>query len=204
MRKLWLLSLVLSGVAWPQQVSLDANSIVVTASRTLVLAPTDVSFNLNVNADVTTPMDQILATVDFGLTTDNLVSISTYPVGPVYGPPDPSRITYTFRLTVTVSQMKDTLAKLDSLRKNAPDGIDLTYSTGAFGPDQVAVQAAREKALPDLMNDARNRAQSVAAAAGLKLGNIQAVNDSSAYPVGYVGPVQPVVTVSAMVRFSAQ
>jgi len=54
------------------------------------------------------------------------------------------------------------------------------------------------------MNDARNRAQSIAAAAGLKLGNIQAVNDSYAYPVGSVGPVQPVVTVSAIVRFSAQ
>jgi len=86
MRKLWLLSLVLSGVAWPQQVSLDANSIVVTASRTLVLAPTDVSFNLSVNADVTTPTDQILATVDFGLTTDNLVSISSYPVGSMARP----------------------------------------------------------------------------------------------------------------------
>jgi hypothetical protein len=149
-------------------------------------------------------MDQILATVDFGLTTDNLVSIGNYPIGPVYGPPDPSRITYSFRLAVTVSQMKDTLAKLDSLRKNAPDGIDLSYSTGAFGPNAAAVQAARDKVLPDLMNDARNRAQSIATAAGLKLGAIQAVNDSYVYPIGFNSPVQPVVTVSAIVRFAAQ
>ena len=54
------------------------------------------------------------------------------PIGPVYGPPDPSRITYIFRLSVTVEQIKDTLAKLDNLRKAAPTGIDLSYSTGTF------------------------------------------------------------------------
>jgi hypothetical protein len=159
---------------------------------------------INVGADVTVPIDQVLAAVDFGLTTNDLMNISSYPIGPVYGPPDPSRITYTFRLSVVVSQMKDTLAKLDNLRKTSPTGIDLSYSTAAFGPNQTAVQAARDKALPDLMTDARNRAQSIATAAGLKLGAIQAVSDSYAYPTGYNGPVQALVTFSAIVRFAAQ
>jgi len=39
---------------------------------------------------------------------------------------------------------------------------------------------------------------------GLKLGAIQSVSDSYAYPVGITGPLQPVVTVSAIERFAAQ
>ena len=204
MRRLFILSVVLSGAAWAQQLNLDANSIVVTAARTVVLVPTDVTFMINVSADVAIPIDQVLAAVDFGLTTNDLTNIGSYPIGPVYGPPDPSRITYTFRLAVAVAQMKDTLAKLDNLRKTSPTGIDLSYSTAGFGPSQTAVLAARDKALPDLMTDARNRAQSIANAAGLKLGAIQAVNDSYAYPSGYNCPAQPIVTFSAIVRFAAQ
>ena len=37
-------SVLLAGAAWSQPVSLDANSILVTATKTVALAPTDVTF----------------------------------------------------------------------------------------------------------------------------------------------------------------
>jgi len=100
--------------------------------------------------------------------------------------------------------VKDTVDKLETLRKTAPTGIDLSYSTSGIGPSQASVDDAHEKALPDLMGDARKRAQAVASAAQLKLGSIQAVNESYYSPSGYNGPVQPVVTFNATVRFAAQ
>ena len=203
MRKVILLSIFWACAGWSQS-NLDANSIVVTVSRTLVLVPTDATFLINVGADISVPIDQVLAAVDFGLTTSDIVSINSYGMYPPYVPSAPSRVTYVLRLTVAISKVKDTVDKLETLRKTAPTGIDLSYSTSGIGPSQASVDDAHEKALPDLMGDARKRAQAVASAAQLKLGSIQAVNENYYSPNGYNGPVQPVVTFSATVRFAAQ
>jgi hypothetical protein len=204
MRKAILLSIVWAYAGWAQS-NLDANSIIVTVSRTLVLVPTDATFLINVGADISVPINQVLAAVDFGLTTSDIVSINSYGMYPPYVTATaPSRVTYVLRLNVAISKVKDTIDKLETLRKATPTGIDLSYSTSGIGPSQVAVDDAHEKALPDLMGDARKRAQAVASAAQLKLGAIQAVNESYYSPSGYNGPVQPVVTFSATVRFASQ
>jgi hypothetical protein len=206
MRKLLAIALLTAGAAWPQQ-SVDANSIIVAASRTVVLTPTDITFMITVTADMTVPLAQILSAVDFGLTTNDLVGISSFPgyVPPYGSPTGASRISYTFRLSVPMTQMKDTVDKLEKLRKSTDTGVDLAYSTSSVGPTQAAVDAAREKALPELMSDARKRAQDLATAAGLKLGNIQGVSEFySGYSPGMPAPAQPVVTFSANVRFAAQ
>jgi Protein of unknown function (DUF541) len=204
MQKALFLSILWAGAGWAQS-NLDANSIVVTVSRTTVLAPTDATFLINVSADITVPIDQVLAAVDFGLTMSDIVSIGAYPMYPPYGGGvSPSQVNYGLRLNVAISQIKDTIDKLEKLRKGTPSGIDLSYSTSGIGPNQAAMDAAHEKALPDLMADARKRAQSIASAAQLKVGGIQGVNESYYFPAGYSGPVQPVVTFTAMVRFAAQ
>jgi len=196
--------LLLAGAAHGQQLSPEANSIVVTAARTVVLTPTDVSFLINLNVDFSVTLDQVLSIVDFGLTTNDIVSISSYAVPAPYAPSSAPRITYTFRLSVPMSRTKDTVDKLEKLRKTTDTGIDLTYSTTAIGPTQAAVDAVREKVLSDLVADARKRAESIAAATGLKLGGIQAVNETYTYPGGYTGPLQPMVTFSAVFRFASQ
>jgi len=196
---------LLAGAAWSQQVSLDANSILVTATKTVALAPTDVSFLINVTVDFSVPVDQVLAMVDFGLTINDVVSIGSYPGS--YGPCGPiagTRMTYGFRLGVPLAKMKETVDKLEKLRKATETGVDLNYSTSAIGPTEAAVADAREKALPGLIADARTKAQSLATAAQLKLGSIQAVSEAYGYPSGYLGAMPPVVTFSAVVRFGAQ
>jgi hypothetical protein len=201
--RIFIIPFLLAGAAW-SQVSLDANSILVNAVRTVALPPTDVSFMINVTVDFTVPVEQVLSAVDFGLTINDVVGISSYPGYTPYGPASGTRVTYTFRLGVPLTRMKETVDKLEKLRKATDTGVDLTYTTAQIGPSEAAVAAAREKALPELIADARARAQSIATAAQLKLGPIQAVNESNSYSYGYSGPLPPIVTFSAIVRFGAQ
>jgi uncharacterized protein YggE len=203
MQRLIFATVLFAGLAHAQYpANLDANSIVVTATKAVVLVPTDITFMVNVSADLTVTLDQVLAAVDFGLTAQDLTGISSYPTGP-YPPVAPySRITYLFRLTVPVSKMKETIDKLEKLRKSVDTNMDLSYSTNMVGPSQAAVADAHDKALPDLVADAKKRAESLAAAAGLKLGNIQAVSEGYSYTGP--GPAPANITFTAVVRFAAQ
>ena len=203
MRKAIFAAVLLAGPALAQP-ALDANSIVVTAARSLVLVPTDATFMVNVSADLGVTLDQILAAVDLGLTAQDLTGINSYPIGPYPPVSSVSRINYLFRLSVPFSRMKDTVDKLEKLRKTLDTNLDLNYNTSMVGPSQAAVQDAHDKALPELMADARKRAQALAGAAQLKLGAIQAVNEGYTYTGGPAGPVPPSVTFSVVVRFAAQ
>jgi len=191
-------AVLLAGAAAAQQISLDANSIVVSATKNVVLVPTDVTFTLNVSADYSVTLEQVLAAVDFGLTAESLVGVNSYPVAPY--PYNTSRIAYMLRLTVPFARMKETVDKLEKMRKGIDTNMDLSYSTVSVGPNQTAVNEAREKALPDLMADARKRAEALASAAGLTLGAIQAVNEG----YNYSGVSGPILTFMIYVRFAAQ
>lgn len=204
MRSVILAAFLLSGSVRGQQ-ALDPNSIVVTASRSVVLVPTETYFVLTVSADYTVTLDQILAALDMGLTAQDLVSISSYPIGPYPAVPSSiSRINYAFRLGVPIPKVKDTIDKLEKLRKSLDTGMDLTYSTITAGPTASALQDAHNKALPDLIADARKQAQALADAAQLKLGAIQAVSEGYTYPSGTITPVPANMTFSVIVRFAAQ
>src|SRR5438552_18614946 len=202
MRNLIFATLLLAGPALAQP-ALDANSITVTAARSMVLLPTDVTFMLTVSADIGVTLDQILAAIDSGLTAQDLVGINSYPIGPYPPLPGISRINYSFRLSVPFSQMKDTIDKLEKLRKTLDTNMDLNYSTSTVGPSQAAVQAAHDKALPDLIAAARTHAQTLADAAQLKLGAVQAVNEAASY-AGAPSPVPANAYFSIVVRFAAQ
>src|SRR5438105_5252158 len=138
MRNLIFATLLFAGPALAQP-ALDANSIVVTASKSMVLVPTDVTFMLTVSADIGVTLDQILTAIDSGLTAQDLVGINSYPIGPYPSAPSISRINYMFRLGVPFSQMKDTVDKLEKLRKTLDTTMDLSYSTSNVGPSQAAV-----------------------------------------------------------------
>ncbi len=203
MLRLVIATALFAGLA-PAQQALEANSIVVTANKTVVLIPTDATFSLNVSADLGFTLDQVLAALDLGLTPQDLIAINSYPIGP----PPPvgnnfSRINYVFRLSMPFAKIKETVDKLEKLRKSLESGMDLTYTTISVGPSRDAVDEAHDKALADLIADAKKRAQELATAAQLKLGAIQAVNEGFAY-TGGPGPVPTNVTFSVIVRFAAQ
>jgi uncharacterized protein YggE len=100
--------------------------------------------------------------------------------------------------------MKETVDRLEKLRKTLDSGMDLSYNTVAVGPSLAAAREARDKALPELMADAQKRAQVLASAAQLKLGAIQGVSEPYSYADGPGGAVAPNVTLTVTVRFAAQ
>ncbi len=200
MRKLVLLMTALAGAA-SAQYTVDANAIVVMASNTVVLTPTEASFMLNVSADMTITLEQVLTALDFGLTAQDLTGIGSYPIGPY--PTNYNRLNYSFRLSVPFAQMKETVEKLEKLRKTLDSGMDLNYSSQMVGPSAAAFAEARDKALPELMSEARKRAEVLASAAQLKLGAIKGVTEAYGSPSG-VGPLPANVSFNVMVRFDAQ
>ena len=203
MGKLLVAMVVLAGPVLAQQ-ALDANSIVVTATKSVVLVPTEVTFMLNVSAEFGTTLDQVLAAVDLGLTGQDLTGINCYPYGPYPPVSSGSRINFAFRLSVPLARMKETADRLEKLRKTLDTGMDLNYSTSAVGPGSAAVREAHDRALPDLIADAQKRAQLLATAAQLKLGAIQSVNEPYTYTDGPGGATSAYLTFSLMVRFAAQ
>jgi hypothetical protein len=66
---------------------------------------------------------------------------------------------------------------------------NLQYSV-AFNASQAKVDAMRQTVLPQLMDESRKLAQSLASAAGIKLGAVRAVSDSGgAYAVLLYDPL---------------
>ena len=59
------------------QVHLDAESIVVSASRPVIVIPTQATFNITVSGDPTTTLPQVLGALDLGLTPNDLISINS-------------------------------------------------------------------------------------------------------------------------------
>jgi uncharacterized protein YggE len=74
--------------------------------------------------------------------------------------------------------------KLDSLNTKLPAGfMNLQYSA-VLSASQSAIDAAHQTTLPQLLTDAKTKAQALAAASGLKLGAITGITESSNAPVG--------------------
>jgi hypothetical protein len=194
------------GSAWAQiPVELDAHSIVVSASNTVVLPPTQISFFVSANADPTTTLSQILTAIGFNLTANDLTGVSSAaPPGPppTNNPPALTRVQYTFRLSVPIAQMADTMAKLQSIAASNTQ-IFISYSSAQIGPSEAAAQQAQQAILPDLIATAQKLAASVAAAAQLRLGRIEAINPSGVPVSAPPGLVGSVLTFSATVRFAA-
>jgi uncharacterized protein YggE len=158
-------------------------SIAITAQSTPVnTAPTAVSIDLTVSADVTVALDNIVQTVAAtGVSAADLYSVSQLFVGRVCfagnitAPCNP--VQWTFRYTVPLSKWKDTIAKLAQVSAAKHPGVTVDYSvTADFG-------AAPPCAMPTLVAQARKQAQAVAAAAGVGLGALNAVSDGSAQAV---------------------
>jgi hypothetical protein len=94
------------------------------------------------------------------------------------------------------------MAKLQSVAASNTQ-IFISYSSAQIGPSQAAAEQAQQAILPDLIAAAQKLAASVAAAAQLRLGRIEAVNPSGVPVSGPPGVVGSVLTFSATVRFAA-
>jgi len=96
------------------------------------------------------------------------------------------QILYSATVTIAAGSALDTAKSLETLRTQLPAPLTSLQYAVAFNPSQAAIDTARQAVLPQLLDDARKLAQSLAAAAGVKVGAIRMVSDAagaSAYAV---------------------
>jgi uncharacterized protein YggE len=169
---------------------LDSNSITVSASRSTALQADQAVFTVDVQAALNTGLDDVLgALAGSGITLVNFNGVNggsqlTSLTNPLlttipFMAPGPT-LDWSFTLPVAISQIKATAASLTSLQQNiAQKNGGLTLSFRVSGT-QVSPQLQQSQtcSVADLVSDARAKAQKLANAAGVTLGNILAMSTS--------------------------
>jgi hypothetical protein len=190
----------------------QTDGITVVVSRQLAIAPSEAQFLINIAADQSTTLEQIVTAVQpLGLTAQDLTSVNAFPYSgpfPYTGPPDPSKVNYIFRMTAPANRLKETLDRITRTRRDLDAGMELQHQMMGLGPTAAEVEATRRRLLPELLAEARKRAEEVAAAGSVKVGALQGVIDSSfaSPPGGYnqYGPITAVQVYGMTVRFALQ
>jgi uncharacterized protein YggE len=162
-------------------------------SRTVTLIADEAAFTITAAATLDSTQQQVKqALQNAGLPNPTVVASGLGQDNSVY-PPGAAQILYSATVTIAAGSAMDTAKSLETLRTHLPAPLTSLQYSVAFNPSQATMDAARQAALPLLVDDARKLAQSLAAAAGVKVGAIRMVSDSagvSAYP----GNIVPVAT----------
>jgi hypothetical protein len=146
MRHTWIAILIL---ALPLFGQLDSNTISITASRSVLLQPDQVSFSIQAGSPTGASLDDVLAALQ----------------GSVTAVDRPNPLAQSLTLSVPVAKMSETIAALLQLKVN--------FSVTGTEPSKLpaCLQA-------DLVADATAKARVLASAAGLIVGRVLSVSDS--------------------------
>lgn len=193
----------------------QTDALSVTATKTVDLAPDEVTFSVVALVDQDTTLDQVLQMVkDTGTAAKDLGGIGSSQFGPS---PNQTRLVYQFTLTTPLAKFKDTLDRFAAVRRSlaaSSSTAELQTNAVAIAPAEATREQARLQTTPDLIADARKKADALAKAAGLTLGPIVGIGEATSasgsqfgIPVygPYYGPVGQAglrTTFAMPVRFS--
>jgi hypothetical protein len=127
------------------------------------------------------PNPTVVAT---GLGQDN----STYP-------PGAAQILYSATVTIAAGSAMDAAKSLETLRTHLQAPLESLQYSMAVNPSQATVDAMRQVVMPQLLDDSRRLAQSLAAANGVKVGAIRSISDSAVAVGGVYVPVPMLVAI---------
>jgi uncharacterized protein YggE len=167
------------------QVSIDG--VATSVTRTVTLTADEADFSIVAGAALGTSQQQITQVfLDAGLSN---LSLSGTSLGQNYdysgNPPTPQTlVVYQFTVSIPAAGLKDATKIMETLRTKPPDLLKGFQYSASLNASQATVDAMRQTLLPQLISDAQKKAQSLAAAAGLKLGAVRGVSDAY-YPSGY-------------------
>jgi uncharacterized protein YggE len=171
MRNILLFALAASSVGFAQ------HSVTVMASRSATIQPDQAVVTVNLDANTSTGLDDVVAALQgSGVTSAELSSVST--VTAYLGPAPQQMLQWTFIHPIALSQTKDTLASLASLQKKVNsmgNGFSLTFAVQGVQLSSQLLQSQQCSAA-DLLADARAQAQKLADAAGFFLGPVKALS----------------------------
>lgn len=95
-------------------------------------------------------------------------------------------VVYQYTFSVPAGGLKDAAKIMEALRTKPPAQLRFFQYGASLNASQATVDAMRQTLLPQLFAEALKRAQTLAGAAGLKLGAAKGVSESF-YPSGYTG-----------------
>jgi hypothetical protein len=172
------------------------------------LTPDEITFNLAIGTDPDVSLDQVLeATQTLSLAVIDLVGIGSQQLGPTLGQ---VRIFYQFAFTTPFAKFKETNDKIATVRRSlagAVPAMDVIGLSIVINPTDAARDQIFQTVLPDLIADARPRADRLAKAAGLTVAGIAGLNELLAPTAGLsssFGPGSLRTTVGVSVRFTVK
>lgn len=163
-----------------------ADGLTVSVSRTVTVVPDQAEFSVVVTAALDTTAAQVLqAFQDLGIPNPQVSGVVVAASGYPQPPAAESQVYYMVTFITAPSALIDVSKKLDAFRAGPPAGFAaLQYSAGLTA-STAALTAAHDATLPKLLDDARIRAQTLAAASGLKVGAIGGIADYTYAAPGY-------------------
>ena len=165
------------------------DGVVTSVTRTVTLTADAADFSVVAGAGLATTQQQIAQIfLDAGISG---LSLSGTALSPNYDysrnpPAIQTQVIYQFTFSVPAAGLKDTAKIMEALRSKPPDLLKSLQYSAALNASQSTVDAMRQTLLPQLFADAQKKAQTLAAAAGLKLGGVKGVAESF-YATGYTG-----------------
>jgi uncharacterized protein YggE len=157
------------------------DGVATSVTRTVTLTADEADFTIIAGASLDTTQQQIAQVfVDAGITglTNSGTSISQnydYSTNPYT---IQTLVVYQFTFSVPAAGLKDAAKIMEALRTKPPDLLKTFQYSAALNASQATVDAMRLTVLPQLFADAQRKAQTLATAAGIKLGAVKGVSES--------------------------
>ncbi len=154
----------------------QTDGVTVSVSRTTELPVEEASFLISVQAESGVSLEKVVAGVQgLSITVKDLVSINAQQIGPASNPP---RFLYQSLFTVPFAKLKDTQEALASTKIFLlAVTMDLQNVSIQFAPSEIAREAVRQRLMPELLPEARKRAEQIANAAGASIGRILGIGE---------------------------
>ena len=183
MKHLAILFTVLSCVATAQTLE----GINAPVSRTVTLTPDEAAFTITVAATLDSTQQQVKqALQNAGLPNPTVVATGLGQDTSIY-PPGGAQILYSATVAIPAGAAIDTAKSLETLRTHLSAPLQSLQYSVAFNPSQATVDGMRQVVMPQLLDDSRKLAHSLAAAAGVGLGAIRSISDSAGAIGGFLG-----------------
>jgi hypothetical protein len=155
-------------------------SVTVTVSKQINLPVEQVNFDIVVTSGLDATIDQVLTVVqNLRLTVKDLVGLGSFAPNFDRSGIPATQFLWQFRLVRPFAQLQPTLAELQSWSNNADKKFTGTYSLATLTTTEATARRLADDALPDLIADARVKAQHLADAAGLTVGSILSLTNAS-------------------------
>ena len=169
-----------------------ADGVNISVSRSLIVQPDQAEFSAVVTASLDTTQQQVAQIFrDLGVSNPAVVNVAAgangyYSCYPNPNEPVRSQFFYQVSFTTSPDAVKDLAKKLDALRGALPEGLASIQYAAALTASSAALESARRTLLPQLIAEARAKAQSLAETAGIRLGAVVGLSENS---YGYGSPV---------------